>query len=272
MNKLIGAGIMRIKSNKAFWIGMIFMAIMGIVVPIARDRNDDLGIADQCMFAYAVFLPVMMAIFCSLFLGTEYSDGTIRNKIVVGHTRVSVYLTNLLLCLLVGLVLTVVNLLLFGITAAILGLGLRMAVHWLAIMVVGVFLMTAVYTALYVLAGMLIQNKAVTAIVCTVGVFLMLVAGTYISNRLEEPEFYTGYSMSVNGQVQEGEPEPNPNYLDGAKRQVYEFLFDFLPGGQTLQYAQVYGNGVPWMMVYDGLIVIVTTGIGIFCFRRKDLK
>ena len=42
--------------------------------------------------------------FCQPFIGTEYSDGTIRNKIVVGHSRSTIYLANLLTCCFAGLI------------------------------------------------------------------------------------------------------------------------------------------------------------------------
>lgn len=48
---------------------------------------------DDRFFAYSFFIGILSAIFCSLFTGTEYSDGTIRNKIVVGHSRISIYLS-----------------------------------------------------------------------------------------------------------------------------------------------------------------------------------
>ena len=41
---------------------------------------------------------LVAAVFISLFVGSEYSDGTIRNKLVVGHSRMRIYLANLIVC------------------------------------------------------------------------------------------------------------------------------------------------------------------------------
>ncbi|MGY3662454.1 MAG: hypothetical protein ACXAHE_00930 [Roseburia sp. 1XD42-69] len=38
-----------------------------------------------------------------MFLGTDYSDGTIRNKLTVGHTRTNIYLANLIVTFAAGL-------------------------------------------------------------------------------------------------------------------------------------------------------------------------
>ena len=40
---------------------------------------------DNGFFGCALFIGIVMAVFCSLFIGTEYSEGTIRNKIIIGQ-------------------------------------------------------------------------------------------------------------------------------------------------------------------------------------------
>lgn len=64
----------------------------------------------------------------------------------------------------------------------------------------------------------------------------------------------------------------NPNYLTGTKRQVYEFLQDFTPGGQALQIASMDTDAPGRLAVYDAAILLLSTSCGIIFFRRKDLK
>ena len=137
-----------------------------------------------------------------------------------------------------------------------------------------VFVLCAAVTAIYTLTAMLSQNKAVTAVICILGIVLMIFWGAYIDSRLDMPPVYEGYLYqdSVTGEYIEEEDIPNPYYIDGTKRVVYEFLNDFLPGNQTAQFWM--GNAVHlWQMaLYSAIVTVVVTGVGIFFFRKEDIK
>lgn len=72
------------------------------------------------------------------------------------------------------------------------------------------------------------QHKVYTAALCILLAFALLFAGVYITSALNEPEYYQGFSYTENDVTASEEIERNPNYLSGAKRQVYEFMYDFL--------------------------------------------
>jgi len=56
------------------------------------------------------------------------------------------------------------------------------------------------------------------------------------------------------------------------KRDLYQFLYDFVPTCQGMQIAMQMSDE-PWLLpVYSSVIIIITSGLGIFLFRRKDLK
>ena len=64
------------------------MARMGIERPL-----------EFYFFAMASVMGVVFAAFISLFLSAELADGAVRNKLIVGHSRASVYLADYLVCL-----------------------------------------------------------------------------------------------------------------------------------------------------------------------------
>ncbi len=277
MNRLLCANFARLKKDRVFWLGMLFMAGYGAFIMVGNYmdslRYGEKFYIDDAFFSYAIIVGITSAVFCCLFLGTEYSEGTIRNKLMVGHTRGRIYLANLIVCTAAGLLMTLA----FLITAAGIGIPLFGLFHTkpetvLAILA-GTLLMVIAFTSVFTFLSMMIQNKAIAAITVVMTVFILLFTAIYLSSALNSPEMYEGYSYTDDdGNVVEQEAQPNPAYVSGTKRQVYEALMDILPTGQSLQYSSMSAVHLWQLPLYSVIITIVTTGAGIIVFRQKDIK
>ena len=95
MSNLFSAGLYRLRKSKVFWLALIFMAVISVILCVEMARNavtdPNITFADG-MFSNQAVMNLVMAVFVTLFLGTEYSDRTIRNKIISGHSRSTIYL------------------------------------------------------------------------------------------------------------------------------------------------------------------------------------
>lgn len=83
MRKLLSANFARLWKDKIFWICMGSMLICAVVFMLFNCRlaaSNAKGnyCFDDFYFQFAIPIGVFCAVFSSLFLGTEYSDGTIR--------------------------------------------------------------------------------------------------------------------------------------------------------------------------------------------------
>ena len=218
-----------------------------------------------------MFMGILTAVFCSLFIGTEYSDGTIRNKLIVGHSRKSIYLSNLILCTAAGAAISIS----YMTACLIAGLPLigsfQMGTKAAVILMLCSIVITTTYTALFTLASMLIHNKAILSIVTVISAFMLLMTASYIYASLSQPEMYTDYIMNESGEVTQSEPVPNTHYVRGAKREVYEFLMEFLPSGQDLMIISAEAP-IERMVIYDLCIITASTGLGLWGFLKKDIK
>lgn len=96
MRKLMSANLSRLWKDKIFWIGMLTILACSIVNMRSGCRQATLDMSefnytlDHFYFAGMPFIGIFIAAFIGLLLGTEYSDGTMRNKLIVGHTRTNV--------------------------------------------------------------------------------------------------------------------------------------------------------------------------------------
>ena len=87
MYKLLNANFFRLKKDVVFWI-FLFMSlgIAGInvfrYIEVSRAFQSE-GILDDIVKQYMLLIGLFIAIFVSLFIGKEYSNGTVKNKIIV---------------------------------------------------------------------------------------------------------------------------------------------------------------------------------------------
>ena len=278
MTKLLSANFLRLWRNNAFWGSMGVSLGMGLfmVVDSWHSAQESGGAwastVDAELFKYAAFIGILAAELIPLFFGTEYSDGAIRNKIVVGQSRLSIYFANLI----TGFAACVLCSAAYMLGCMALGIPL---LGWftqppalLFTALIGSLLMMAAFCAIFTFVTMNCAKKSTSVVICLLGTFAAFIWAFVIHSMLEAPEFIQGYEMSVNGQVVNAVPEPNPNHLTGLKREVYQFLFDLLPSGQSIQYCSLVLSDPVRLMGLAAAVCVVFTGAGAALFRRKDLK
>lgn len=276
MRNLLSANMLRLRKSHIFRLCaavivllVIFSCLNQYHMKLAYNAQVSL---DKLFFSCALICSFASAIFSALFVGTEYSAGTIRNKLIVGHRRIQVYFSNFITCSVAGLVFNLA----FSIPLLLLGIPMfgffKSPASLILICILITILSTICLCAIFTLLSMLISNRAFSVVLCIVFLGAMLLAATVFLSRLQEPEFTSGYSISVDGVLAPTDPEPNYLYVTGVKRQVFQFMLDFLPAGQILS---LWDMSIvhPWQMVlYSLAVTIAVTALGVAVFRKKDLK
>lgn len=276
MRNLLRTHFLRLRKDKAFWFCTTAMLMVSVISMLngCRQALEDPYITnctiEDYYFRMVPIIGLLAAVFTSLFLGTEYSDGTIRNKIIAGHSRTNVYCANLVVSLFAGFVLVAVCLA-GGLTGLPMlgGSGVNSQRFILCTMMT--MLLTAALVSVFTLLGSLSANKALTAVI-TLLIFLgLLLAASLLYNRLLEPEMASNVVMTQNG-LDMGAPIPNPKYVDGTRRIVYEWIMDILPTGQSIRLASGSVAHPMRAMVSSVVITLVMSICGAVLFNKKDLK
>ena len=276
MRKLLRANFSRLLHDRVFLLLSALMAFFGISVAAVSavniSREGTVWVMDFSLLTYVTLAPILNSVFTSLFVGSEYSGGTLRNKLIAGHRRGCIYLANLITCCCAGIILCIAFAVPQGVLGLILG-GQIQSAPMMLLMFAGLSLALMIaFTSLFTLIAMLCQSKSHKAAGCILLTFVLIFLGVYITSALNEPEYLASYSYTENGVTVEEPETKNPNYVSGAKRQVYEFLQDFMPGGQVLQINDMSSENPAALAMYDGIILLAATGIGLMFFRRRDLK
>lgn len=271
MIKLLRANLYRLRRSYALWLCAAAAFVLSALFLLGcHVSEDDAVTLDEMFMQVFPFLSLLQAAFTSLFLGTEYQDGTLRNKLIAGHSRRSVYGAYLAAATVGGFVILLGWLAGCGVGALRFGWFTMPGRTMLLVMAV-IFLLTAALTAVFTLVALLLSNRAVAAVVAIAMAFLLIVAGSVFYNALTEPELVQSAVTTENG-FEYTEPEPNPYYVSGSRRAVYQFAVDALPTGQAIQLANRELARPALSMAASVGLVGLCAAVGMALFRRKDLK
>lgn len=277
MNNLLRANMARMIQDKVFRACVTGSVLYGIFICLSAwhetVKYGTLYHPEEFIFRIYLLSGFFVAVFCSLFVGTEYSEGTLRNKLVVGRTRVSIYLSdfltvavaNLLICLAFMLVTLAFSIPVFGWFSVDFGT----LFYYLTAGVLRVFAAAAICNLL----SMLNQNKALTAVISVLLVTGALLYASYSNMMLNQPEAWETYNEAdAEENILTVEMIENPMYPTGFQRAYFELVMDLLPAGQGMQLSGMEAPRPVRMPVYSLLTIIAVNGAGLFFFCRKDLK
>ncbi len=272
MTKLIRANFARLSHSVVF----IVCAAIGFVICVLSAVSSGMNAGDEAGLErlYFDFIPnmlLMCAVFSPLYFGTEYSDGVMRAKIIAGHKRGTVFMANFVTNIAAFLFLFAL-----GAIASLVGAfwvgWFKAGAEELAVKFILGILLTIAMAAIFTASEMLITSKAGSAVFAILLVFAMMILTSIFYTMLQEPEMITGAYITSEGEFVISDPEPNPLYVSGAKRDIMEFVIDVLPLGQSINITDVSVERPVRMAICSVVLTIISLVGGLFAFRRKDLK
>jgi len=277
MRKLLGANFARLWRSKSFWLTLAGLFAVCLVLSVDKIWQVQSLLAanyerpiDKHLFSEAPYIGAFQAVFISFFLGTEYSDGTIRNKLVAGHHRGQIFLSNFLVCFAASCLFLAAWWV--SMIPYLTALGMpEMGVKGMALYALAAVGFTAVFAALYTALATLCSNKAVTVVAALVLWLGLAVTGSGLVDRLYEPELSGGMAY-IDGTFVEVNPTPNPLYLTGTVRTVCEIFRDLLPTGQAVLMNDANLTHPLPCAALSAVLTVCVCALGAAAFRRKDIK
>lgn len=302
MGNLLKASFIRLKKSKIFWLLLIFSIGFALFyvgkeyskyleIEKAAQRIENIEYAkifksevlesaitdlEVLLFKYPLIIGTIIAIFSSVFLGVEHSDGGLHRKISIGNSRTNIYLSNFIIVSIVSIIFYFLNFLVFTLAVPITG-WVKFGTQELLMIVFCILLTIITYSSIFTFITMLFSNKNISVII---GIILavLLVLAAIKSYNLANVSKYIGGATVFNEETGEEvvviKPSLNPDYEEKSKRApIYQVLMDINPAGQIYQIKLPDCDAnLKVYPIYSICEIIIVTFSGIILFNKKELK
>ncbi|MDE7242935.1 MAG: hypothetical protein K2O18_03015 [Oscillospiraceae bacterium] len=217
-------------------------------------------------FGLTGYLPVsslILAPLLSVYLGTECSENTMRNKLIAGHTRTGIYLSELLACMATALALDVLYMLLAGALCIppvlkMSGTLLRVPFWQLLAWTGAALLARAAYASVLKLLVTVLHHRTAAS----AGALLLVIGTMFLCRTAFGQIQFLEYSLAAGVPVQNGP----------ARLAFWRLLVDVLPTGQYLQVSRLDTPNLWRLPLFSLAVIVCTSGAGLLVFQRRNLK
>lgn len=290
MNKLLRANFSRLFRSKIFYTGIGIMLIYPVFSIISQyfDAQSYSYIAwlEDSLWTSGAILPFIMGVLVPTFIGTEYSDKTLRNKLIVGHTKQKIYISNMITMLTAAVIMLLIwNIVYFSLGIALLSIGKTIFTDFLICL--ETLMASLLFTALLVMISMFVSSKSGSSVLCLLTVLILIFFGVWLLTKLSQEEYISGYRLySTYITDDEDEPVdledtelttweemvPNPDYIpEGSQRNCMIMIRNISVGAQIIDNETDHQVGPIWFFLFDPAMILLITYGGAFLFRRKDI-
>ena len=251
MANLLAEAFRRLFKGKRFYVVLIVLCCIASFIPLLNfllaDSMEERGHADQLLFILAGQIPMFVSIAAGLLICQDFRNNTIRNKIIIGHSRASIYMANLIMSLVTMLIYYLANIIVVIILGNVLMSGFE------SFPSVGIF------------QKMLMIVAIETAFTSTI---------VFICNTMKTTG---GFVLSLCMHYILSTFEPFLGLVPGKYRKAVDFIMEVVPSFQiTLVVYNTKADGVPekWYIILTACVIITvaTTVLGIEAFNKSDLK
>lgn len=238
MNKLLRGGVRRYTHSIVFWLALV---VTGIVAVIGASKARDVYFDDF----YCVVEMIIFAVMISWLVGRENDEGIFKNKVISGHTKGCIYISELILgvgfCLLMFFIFSVIFI---AINSYVIT---KVEVGVLARIYLDALLANVCFAVIFVTLSCIISKRAIVGIVNIIIALGIIFASYAVQSIVEQEEYYTKWryeERTVTDEfgtytemipVEEYEVK-NPEYVGEPLYTLIETLYNILPYGHMTEY------------------------------------
>ena len=201
----------------AYAILLPVLAAIGLQVILINlgDDSFDIDTTQVKFFTWYVIaffyerLPLVLALFIPLFIGRDYKDGVIRNKLIAGHSRVQIFMSAVIPQVTLAVVLSIIYVLSGIIAIALTDFGCNINHGEMLARAFTLLLSLVATTVFFSVISLLIKSRAGTVVICIAFVFsfsffsMMATNFAYTHKMVDQYEEY--YNEKV-GQINNASP------------------------------------------------------------------
>ena len=279
MNKLIRAGIKRMFRIKTLYICLAVLFLIGgfdiIKEFLFREPGRDLPDPGGYLLSGFLTTVLLSAVFITSFLGAEHQYGTLRNKIVAGNNRLSIYVSSFIVCYAAVMIMygfVWLETTFFG--TLMLGGYTYGAKELLNLFLIS-FLGFTMLTALFVLIALCVHSKSLGSVSAVIAAFAIMICGVMTVQILSVPAFIPVEQIAAQD-LPDYEKVPddpsiviNPDYVDGGRRKVFETVHLLCPVSQMISSSEE-PNAEGMLVSLAETVVLLASGMLIF--KKRDLN
>lgn len=271
MIKLLKAGFFRLKKDVIFWL-FLFLTIGIAGFTLFRYTSNDGVYLDKIINEFITYIGLFIAIFVSIFVGKEHSQGIIRNKIIVGHSRISIFLSNLIISVVVSLLCEIIYLLVVFLIGIPLFGQMQMTLTQFMMVLLNTILIIISFCSIYNFISMICSEITISTTMCIIIFIAMFIAQGAFSFTAHANKYIENTFYDENGNKHIISQEINPNYPGDEKVKQAKMFYLSIPQGQAMEISNNDLAYLKQMPIYSITLIGIVNILGIYIFSKKELK